>query len=90
MKGEVAEGKLCVSVLNLSTPFLESCLRSFVGARALVWQEKFCLGFQAQQPVLYDGLLQWSMCHFGKLCLIHGSTYGGRDWLSESKKGRDC
>lgn len=71
---EVAEGKLCVSALNLSTPFLESWLRSFTGAGALVWQEKLCLGFQAQQPVLHDGLLQWSVCHFGKLCLILVST----------------
>lgn len=64
MKGEVAEGKLCVSVLNLSTPFLESCLRSFVVA--LVWHEEFFLCFQAQQPVLCGGLLQWSVCHTGK------------------------
>lgn len=88
-KGEVAEGKLCVSVLNLSSPFLESCLRSFVVAGALVWHE-FFLGFQAQQPVLHGGLLQWTVCHFGKPCLIHVSTQGGRDWLSESKKRHDC
>lgn len=90
-KGEVAEGKLCVSVLNLSTPFLESCLRSLVVASALVWHEKFFLGFQALQPVLHGGLLQWSVCHLGKPCLIHVSTQGGRDWLSESKEKRcDC
>lgn len=91
VKGEVAEGKLCVSVLNPSTPFLESCLRSFVVAGALMWCKKFFLGFQAQQPIFHGGLLQWSMCHFGKPCLIHVSTRGGRDWLSESKeKRRDC
>lgn len=92
MKGEVAEGKLCVSVLNLSTPFLESCLRSFVVAGAVVWREKLFLGFQAQQPVLHGGLLQWSVCvNFGKPCLICVSTQGGRDWLSESKEERcDC
>ena len=37
MEGEVTEGKHCVSALNLSTPFLESCLRrSFIGG-TLVW-----------------------------------------------------
>lgn len=90
-KGEVAEGKLCVSVLNLSTSFLESCLRSFVVAGALVWHEKFLLGFQAQQPVLRGGPLQWNVCHFGKPCLIHVSTQGGRDCFNESKEKRhDC
>lgn len=59
MKGEDVEGKLCVSVLNLSSPFLESCLRSFVGVA-----QKFFLGFQAQQPVLHGGLLQRSLSHF--------------------------
>lgn len=55
---KVAEGKLCVSVTNLPSPLLESCLRSFVVAGALVWHDKFFLGFQAQQPDLHGGLLQ--------------------------------
>lgn len=59
MKGEDVEGKLCVSVLNLSSPFLERCLRSFIG----VVQKSF-LGFQAQQPVLHGGLLQKSLSYF--------------------------
>lgn len=91
MMGEGAEGKIGVSVLTLSTSFLESCLRSFVVAGALVWHEKLFLGFQAQQLVLHGGLLQCGVCHFGKPCLSHVSAQGGRDWLSENKeKRRDC
>lgn len=58
MKGEDVEGKLCVSVLNLSRPFLESSLRRFVGVA-----QKIFLGFQAQQPTLHGGLLQRTLSH---------------------------
>lgn len=91
LKEKLLKENSCVSVVILSTPFLDSCLRSFVVAGAWVWCEKSFLSFQAQQPVLHGGLLQWSVCCFGKPCLIHVNTQRERDWLSESEKKRhDC
>lgn len=77
MKGEDVEGKLCVLVLNLPSPFLKSCLRNFVGVA-----QKFFLGFQAQQPVLHGGLLQRSLSLLLK-ALFNPCEHTGRKGLAQ-------
>lgn len=87
MKGEVAEGKLCVSLLSESLYSFPEKLLLLLPVLWYVAREVF-LSCQTQQPALPVGLVQWSVCHFRKPCLSHvGHT--GRKGLAQQEQGEE-